>query len=468
MTHQEPLPPEHAKPCEGKKRAYSLTVCIVARRLWFFFVIVTLAVSMFTIIGPIYPYIVLSFFAKDHGGSDCISMPKSEPCRLAAADVTSYNSVVGSLTSAVSVFSALTLGSVSDSIGRRAIFITKGLLTTSALGALALYQLAGVNLWIFLVLKPVSAMWDFNGVFLALVADMIPEKEMRVVAVSTLLALTLAMALVSLALGALLPITVCFALALTAGAVKLFFYFAFFPETLAAPTSQAMRQRQGPVGALRAALQVLTANAFIFRMACTAAIGSVSTMGTGLVAQAYLTAYIGMRRQELAELSVVMGASVVVTVTGLARPLVECFGDVRTYQLSLIGVAVLPAGFCLCSEPWHVMLLCGLFTGPMILQFPTVTAIKSNLVGDAEQGLMQGALASLLNAASAAAALGFGWMYSVCTEGGTVASRQSAFLPLLVASLIGAASFLVSLSLPKQVPPPVSLSAPDDLSTTLL
>merc|ERR1712107_737300 len=107
-----------------------------------------------------------------------------------------------------------------------------------------------------------------------------------------------------------------------------------------------------------------------------------------------------MKRQDLAVLYVCIVGSVLFTLGVVSRPLIAYCGDVRTYQFCLFCVSLLPAAFCLCSEPWQVTLLLGLFMGPCMLQVPIVSAIKSNLVTDAAQGLVQGALAALVNIAA--------------------------------------------------------------------
>eukprot|EP00928_Gymnodinium_smaydae_P089477 TRINITY_DN73433_c0_g1_i1.p1 TRINITY_DN73433_c0_g1~~TRINITY_DN73433_c0_g1_i1.p1 ORF type:complete len:504 (+),score=105.87 TRINITY_DN73433_c0_g1_i1:147-1658(+) len=449
-------------PDEVKVKALDLgVVSAVVRRLWFFFVVIFLTVVMFAIVGPLFQYVILSFFAARYGvGSDCMATPDSRPCRLAAGDMTTYNSLVGALVSAVSVVSALTLGSLSDSIGRRSIFLVKGVLSCAMLFCLALHQLLGLTLWMFLVVKPLAAMWDFNGVSMALLADVIPERDMRGAAMSITIALVLVVVLVCIGLSALLPVKVSFVVAMVAATAKLLFYFTLFPETMKGAASPEARRRQGPVGALRAALLTVSRNSFILRMAVVAVIGGISSVGTGLVVQPYLTSYIGMQRQDMAALFAVIIFSVILTLGVLAKPLTSLGGDVRTYQASLFVVSLLPAILCVCSEPWHVMVALGLTMGPVTLQIPIISAIKSNLVNDAEQGLIQGALAALVNAASTVASPLFGWLYNACTEGGAAPSRTAAFLPLLVASATGLLAFLVSLSLPPEVPKPGSSEQP--------
>lgn len=380
--------------------------------------------------------------------------PTSNACRRAAGDVTTYNSIVGSLTSAVAVVMALTLGSLSDSVGRRGIFIIKGALSVCMLYALALHQLAGYTLWIFLLIRPLGAMWDSNGVSMALMADVIPERSIRAAAMSITIALILIIALACLLLAGLLPVGVSFTLALIAGTLKIVFLFTIFPETMREPPSHDARSRQHPMTALIAAIQIITRNSFILRMACIAVIGGTSTAGTWIVAQPYLTSYIGMQRQQLASLMAAMIVSVLFTLGAVSKPLTAQLGDVRTYQVCLLGVALMPVVLCICKEPWHVMIATSPLMGFICLQIPILSAIKSNLVSDAEQGLVQGALASLGNMASAVAAPLFGWLYNYSTDRGANDSRSAAFPPLLVASAVGVAAFLVSLSLPLKVPDP--------------
>jgi len=299
-------------------------------------------------------------------------------------------------------------------------------------------------------------MWDSNGVAMALVADVIPERSVRGAAMSIAIALILIVVLVCLFLAAMLPVNVSFAVALIAGAIKLVFLFAAFPETANEVMSPDACQRQGPKSALRAAYGIITMNSFILRMACIAVVGGMSSVGSHLIAQPYLTGYVGMKRDQMAVMFAVIVVSVLLVLGVLAKPVIAYFGEVRTYQLCLFSVALLPATLCLCSQPQHVIIVLGVFTGPMALQIPIVSAIKSNMVSDAEQGLVQGALAALVNLASAVAAVIFGWMYNWSTDGGALQSRSAAYPSLITTSAVGLVAFLLSLSLPLKVPAPVS------------
>mmetsp|Transcript_80491 Transcript_80491/g.239882 ORF Transcript_80491/g.239882 Transcript_80491/m.239882 type:complete len:470 (-) Transcript_80491:87-1496(-) len=428
--------------------------CTVLRRLWFLFVVFFLLAAMFAIVGPLLQYVVLTFFAASHGGGDCMSAPKSEPCRLAAGDMTTYHSIVGVFVATARTVTSLTLGSLSDSIGRRAIFIFKGCLWVSAVYSLAMYQLLGVSLWTFLVIRPVATMFDFSGVAMALGADVFPERNLRGTAMSISIALVMVAVLICTVLAGVLPANVCFVVAVTAATVNLVFLFAFFPETATIKLSAEAQRRRGPAGAMRAAFAIITRNSFILRMACIAVVGGVSTVGTVITSLPYLTSYIGMKREEMAGMIVLTISSVLVTLGVFARPVIASLGEVGTYRLCLLWGALLPAGLCLCEQPWHVILMLAVSMGPIALQLPIVSGIKSNLVTDTEQGLVQGALAAMVNLATAVAAPLFGWMYNANTNGGASESRHAAFPSLITAAGVGMLAFLVSLTLPVRIPEP--------------
>merc|ERR1711879_783379 len=171
-------------------------------------------------------------------------------------------------------------------------------------------------------------MGDFNGVSMALMADTVPEKHLRGVAMSVTIALVLIVCLSCMGLTAVLPVSISFYVALIAATVKLVFYFTLFPETVAAKSDSSWN-RQSPAGAVRAAFRLITKNDFILRMAWVAMIGAISSVGSGIVIQPYLTGYIGMDHKQLSGLMSIVIVSVLLTLGPLAKPITEHCGDVR-------------------------------------------------------------------------------------------------------------------------------------------
>jgi DHA1 family tetracycline resistance protein-like MFS transporter len=438
-----------------------LGVVTVVRRLWFLFVVGFFTIFMYCLVAPLMTYAVLTFFAQSYGGADCMKTPTARPCKLAANDAVIYNSVVGCLVSLVSVVSAISLGSSSDSIGRRLIFLIKGALSCAMIFTFVLYNLVGLTLWVFLSFKPLASVWDINGVLLATITDLVPERELRGPAMSITISLLVICILISLGLSAVLPITISLYMAVVAGIIKLVFYLSCFPETLRKAPSRSAKQRKGILGSMKAAAQILVRSAFILRTALVTVIGAISSVGSGLVASSFVTVYLGVTREQQILMGILIICSVLLTLGVLAEPVVAYFGYVRTFQVCQFGNAAMPALLCLCSEPWHVMLLLALLMGPLALQFPIISALKSNLVNEDEQGLIQGALTSLVNLASGLAAPVFGWLYDLYTSKGADESKSAVIPPLLISASIGLLAALVSLTLPLKVPEPQDTNGSD-------
>lgn len=196
-------------------------------------------------------------------------------------------------------------------------------------------------------------------------------------------------------------------------------------------------------------------------MALVFVLSGQALVGLITVAKPYLTSYLGVNRPVGARIAFVSGTSVVISIIVGLKPLVARYGEVRAMQICLGFLAALPLVYCACSEVWHIFVLVALFSGPMVLQFPIITAIKSNLVNEEEQGLMQGTLASFRVFAEAIAGALFSAFYNHSTAGGSSSDRTQAFPPFVLASALGAMALLVACTLPERPPPPLPKARED-------
>jgi len=318
--------------------------------------------------------------------------------------------------------------------------------------ALALHVFAGRTLWIFLVLQPAYMAFDVNGVFLAFMSDMIPEPNSRLAGFCALYATYLGTSgLVELVAG-MIPAKLAVVVSAMTCAVKLAFAFVTMPET--APLDLPYRRAQGPTAAIRDAYALFRRNAFLSGMAVVMVTSGVSTTGLSTILAPYITAYLGVTKLEAARLMATSGFSVLVCLALLLRPLVIAFGEVGALRATLATVAVYPALLARCSEVWQLFAIMALLGGPMGLLFPVISAIKSNLVSEEDQGLLQGAIAAARAFAVAMSHMFFGWFYHYETNGGEVKSRAVASLPLLGTALLGLLALLAAHGLPEQPPPP--------------
>jgi len=422
----------------------------LAYRLRFVLCLIFLTILQYGIVGPSVQFIVLSFFAAPHGGGDCNAMPESKPCRQAASDAAAYHGTAYFLTSGLEFCTALTLGSYSDIVGRRPLFRAKAVLSVVPIGALALHVFAGGTLWAFLVVCPIYEAVDINGVFLATMSDVVVEPHLRTSAFSMLfLCVFIAVGMV-LPFAGMLSANVTLFVALGACVGKVAFVYIFFPETARLATDWDWPH--SPWDTITAAVDLLGRNHFIFRMVLVLVVSGLSAAGVGTVLPPYLTAYLGVDKAVGVELVIIGGLSVVVALAFGLRPLLAHLSEVRALQVCMAAATVFPALLAGCSDVWHVFVLTAVFAGPIVLQFPIIAGIKSNLVDDEDQGLLQGALASIRVAAVAVSHLFFGWFYRYATSNGAASSRTAALPPLLVAVALSALALVVASTLPEELP----------------
>eukprot|EP00747_Dinoflagellata_sp_TGD_P135234 gnl/TRDRNA2_/TRDRNA2_175434_c2_seq2.p1 gnl/TRDRNA2_/TRDRNA2_175434_c2~~gnl/TRDRNA2_/TRDRNA2_175434_c2_seq2.p1 ORF type:complete len:423 (+),score=37.84 gnl/TRDRNA2_/TRDRNA2_175434_c2_seq2:156-1271(+) len=355
------------------------------------------------------------------------------------------------------MLAALGNGSYSDVIGRRPLIRIFGTLTVLPLVALTFHITAGLTLWVYLLLVPVVFAFDVNGVFLALMSDLIPDPKERAGAFGMFIAVLMLIWGITMPFAFMLPRQYTLTVSVVAAALKLVYLFCVFPET-ATRTSIADEGsavgRQGICSTISFAFHVLTRHSFIFRMALVLTISGLASSGYAIIMQPFMIGYLGFSRMQLLSILSVAGTSMILTFLFLLGPLVARVGDVRVLQISLFAAAVFPAICARCSELWQMLVLVGLLAGPLALIIPVVSAIKSNLVSADEQGLVQGAIASIGKATATFGFLFFGWLFRCVTENGKMKSQSAILLPFLFVSGINAAALILAGTLATVPPPP--------------
>mmetsp|Transcript_45690 Transcript_45690/g.82634 ORF Transcript_45690/g.82634 Transcript_45690/m.82634 type:complete len:500 (-) Transcript_45690:219-1718(-) len=399
-------------------------------------------------------YVTLTFFAQNHGGGDCELTPSSPACAQAASDATVYASIVTPLCNVVSIYATVYLGHKSDTIGRKPMFVIKGVLLSVVMYAMMLHMYFNVSLWVYLVIRPISAMFDTNGVNFATMVDFMPEASMRAAATTAYMSVNGLLMLAIFPLT-LLPSYACIFIGTAAATAKIFYFALFFPETVSGAVLANKRQPQySTMHAGKAAFRLITSNEYLFRTSVSTTLNGITGVGVMIVTMPYLTAYIGFTRQEGILLGMEMLVLFMLWLTCLAKPLIGWLGEVRLLQIAFLNSFMVPLLICFCSKVWHVAVLFGVSMGPSILASPCIMAIKARLVHDDEQGLVQGVLFSVLNMATTIATPVFGLLYAYATEGGTSTDRWAVFPLLATSGLFSLAAFFAVFPLPRELPKP--------------
>lgn len=420
-------------------------------RLRYLIALIALSVLQYGIVAPSIQFVILTFFAQRHGGGDCELTPSSKPCRQAAADFAVYRGISIGIAAIFQWGAALLLGSYSDTKGRRSFFVAKSLLSVLPITALVAHILLETTLWVYLVIAPLYDVFDTNGVFLGFMSDVITEPKLRTAAYAQLACAFLMLIGVVLMIGGMMSATNACYVALIACAIKVVFVLIVFPETVKKANLEA------PLPGIRevfsGAKELLLRNSFIMKMAIILIFSGLSAAGLGTLSPSYFTAYMGVKKLEGTQLMVTAGVSVALALVFLLPCLGDSLGEVGTMRVSLIASVLFPAWLILCTKLWEVFVLIFVLAGLMFLSFPTISGIKSNLVNDDEQGLLQGALAAMRVLAEAAAYFFFGWLYFYSTDGGK-APRSSTFIPFCLCAGLAAVATIIAFQLPGQLPQP--------------
>lgn len=447
-------------------------------RLRYLFFLVTLSILQGCLIGPSIQYIVNSFFAANHSDHpvDCEAHPKSAPCRQGAVDSAFYHGWADSISAVLATGLALHLGSYSDVVGRRPLVIISGLLSVIPTVALAMNVTMQFTLWLYLIAVPVVGAFEVNGVFLALMSDLLPEPEERAAGFGMFIAVLMLLACFSMPLGYILPRQPAVVGSLVFAALKIAYLLMVFPETLSPEAKLAAASKQGRsqslagfLSTVKCSFQILTRNSYISRMACLLSLSGLGGAGYGICMGPFMTGYLGFSRIDQLYLGVASFASIIFTFLFVSPVLTTRLGEMRTLQVGLTANVAFPLCIARCSAVWHLVVCGFVLSGPIFLQIPVISAIKSNLVGKDEQGLMQGTIAAIGRTTSAVGFLAFGGLYKYVTQGGKSRSELEigSSICFLIISCFSFTSLMIACSLPSNLTQLISVKN-ESLATGLL
>eukprot|EP00929_Paragymnodinium_shiwhaense_P039985 TRINITY_DN20918_c0_g1_i1.p1 TRINITY_DN20918_c0_g1~~TRINITY_DN20918_c0_g1_i1.p1 ORF type:complete len:506 (-),score=72.09 TRINITY_DN20918_c0_g1_i1:443-1960(-) len=406
--------------------------------------------------GPSIPYIQNSFFAQNHGGGDCFEDPECSACRMGAADAALYEGWSGTIANVIAIFFALANGTHSDSIGRLPLVKASSSLRLLPVLALAVHMFAGTTLWFYLVLQPLADGFDVNGVFLAIMSDIIVDPQERAAAYGLFLTSVMILSGAVAPLSFFLPRETAMVVTLCAGAAKVLYLFVVFPETRPRPSSSPTRGKSSPspsfFAAVGPAYRVLTRNSFIIRVATVLVLSGLAASGYNIVMSPWLTGYLGFKREDTFVLFVGATSSVLIWFAAPLGWLVRAFGDIRVMCFSQFVATLFPVACSLCSTQLGFVLVASALAGPLMLIVPVVTAIKSNLVEDSEQGCIQGFVASVGKATMIVGYLAFSYLFRVTSNAGQLAGSAAVQTPFYAIAGINSIALLVCCSLPPRTP----------------
>jgi DHA1 family tetracycline resistance protein-like MFS transporter len=299
-----------------------------------------------------------------------------------------------SIYAAMQFFCAPVLGALSDRFGRRPVI----LLALAGLGFDYILLSVAPSIW-WLVLGRIVA-GVFGATFTpagAYIADVSPPEKRA--ANFGLIGVAFGLGFIAgPALGGLLgetnlrlPFMVCAGLTF----INFLFGLLVMPESLRPENRRAINWSQmNPVGALRAVWRYRSVAA----MAPVFVAAQLAQQGLQSVWVPYTTYRYGWGVGQVGASLAVVGLLFAFSQGALVRPLVGRFGEMRTLITALVVAVVGMLLFGLASQGWMMYAVTALYCLGLGLLNPAVQGLMSRAVAANEQGLLQGAMASIMTA----------------------------------------------------------------------
>lgn len=426
----------------------------VAHRLRFVLLLVSITVSASVIPGPSTQFVKLTFFAAGHGGGDCQVTPSSDACRKASSDAAVYHGVAGALSHSIAWLFALMLGSFSDAHGRRPLLLASAFLALLSRLFLGMHLMGHTSLWVFLVVEPMLTIINVDGVFLAVMNDVIKERKQRIVANSVTMGVMLGSGGLAGIIGGSLPARMAVIISIILGMLQIAYLILSFPETvpvrLRGGIETITNSDLNPRDLIRDSAQVLQKSPFTYRMTLVLVFYGLSATGFHNTFVPYLAAYLGFDQHRNGQLMLAGAVSIIAAFIFLMRPLISTCGEIGAVRYLLALKVVFYMLLCCAWTVPQVFLVYFALLGPVVLLIPIIAGITSNLVDDEEQGRMQGILTAVKVLATAVGEIFFTWFYKYSTHGGANPHRVSALPPLLTSVALGVVAFMLASSLDPQ------------------
>lgn len=366
------------------------------------------------LLAPNLLYMGLNFFARQHtllpaAEIHCELTPTADYCRSAIAENTAWFAFLGSVASLVKFLAAPALGCVSDAYGRRRL-----LLSLAALGMLpgvacVLHVYGLISLyWVFAL----SLLSDLptDSVFLAACADLLADCPKGRASAFGLVAGSLGFStFVGLALGSQMDLRHAVAAAILADACSVFAMALLLPETL--PVAQR-RSLHRPALLPGRGMSILVRDRIFQCLSFCVVASTFVSAGLGQVSAGFFQASMAWTREMGIQMAMTSQVSAIVWLGAGMHCIMSCFGELGVLGVSFIAIACWAICIPLCASPAQVLTSVACFAGPSALSFPAISALKSQLADEHEQGELQGALHAASMAASVAGTACFGGIFS--------------------------------------------------------
>lgn len=410
-------------------------------------------------------YLFLSLISGD--ASNCDVRPASKRCRRGASELAYWNSIAGSVSKVVAILVKTCVGDLNDVLGPRTFLRTRSVFSI-AVNGLLLFSVFGCGTpWAFFVIRPFIDEIPFSDPLVGLFPEVLYETESRIRALTAIGLGCAFLAAPLIFVAGWLSIKWCALVSALGGFLSIVYSFTTFPldDTPDASKKVTFGSTEH-LASLSDCMSVLRRNGVLGRLVIASMFNTVALVGIGVTTKPFMTAYIGMSRNEMVIYIVTVAVSTLISFA-LLPALLRKLPETRVLMLSLLSCILGLVLFTMCEKPITTMITAFFFSGPSAVQVPVFQSMQLKLLPLEDQHLIQEVLSGMQSLVGALTQVLFGILYLRCTEHGE-AGRATTLRPIngIIGLLL--VSLAIFATIPASLPHPQEATEPSTVSTSFL
>lgn len=385
------MAPSHSNGSESSVRA----TLVVMRKL---VPLVCLSSAAPVILAPYSLYNGLNFWAERHTtlrhqDIHCELTPQAQYCKDAILDEVAMNQRMGVIVPCMHLVTWPALGVLSDSYGRRPVILLCFLVAFLSIFMVFLFVFFDVSLYWYFVVNPFAA-FPPGVVWYAYTTD-ITNLQNRAPALGMLSGLDVMSKVIGTSIGGLLTLKQACAASTATWAALCVVCWICLTESLP-PEKRTPFQRQDlhkllPWKGVAIMCRNRLLTGFTLVLICySATSGVILSLGPS-----YVVKYLNFAASDNVINSLITQIASTIWLSIFLGKISNWFGDGAVLLLGTWCFLLYTILFAFCNEKWHLYLLNSVFVGPSSLTIPGIAVLKSKLVDDHEQGVLQGALTTV-------------------------------------------------------------------------
>lgn len=373
------------------------------------------------VVGPGSQYIGVNYFAQkytniSHADIHCELTPSAKYCKAAILDDVWVSTILSVVSPVMHFVLWPMLGAISDAKGRYPVILACTVLPVLPQVAAWAFFYCDLSLYVYFALVfltdfPAAVMW------FTYVIDRVPNQANRAAAFGILIGLGELFSLLGLICGNFLSLAGAFTMSLVLGLIQTCLIIMCLKESLP-PEKRRPLSRSGlrvllPWNGLR----ILVRDGLLVRLTIVLVNAGFVDGAFQRIGPRYLMKYMEWTTHAAYANAIIGQISIIAWLSLGLGYFTNKMGEGGVLLFGRTAALFFGIIFAFSWNPWQIWLLTAVLAGPMAMTLPSIAALKSKLVNDDEQGIMQSALTTVNTMASCTAAPIFGslfeaWNYS--------------------------------------------------------